>query len=52
MKLIYPLIPVGGFDFFLLDRSALLAFNNIDNRGIFIQGDVVKLEMSIVFFTL
>lgn len=49
MKLIYPLIPKGGFDFFLLDRSALLAFNNIDNRGRFIQGDVVKLEMPIVF---
>jgi dolichol-phosphate mannosyltransferase len=49
MKLIYPLIPKGGFDFFLLDRSTLLAFNNIVNRGRFIQGDVVKLEMPIVF---
>ena len=49
MKLIYPLIPKGGFDFFLLDRSALLAFNSIDKGGRFIQGDVVKLKLPIVF---
>jgi dolichol-phosphate mannosyltransferase len=49
MKLIYPLIPKGGFDFFLFDRSALLLFNAIDKGGRFIQGDVVKLNMPIVF---
>jgi glycosyltransferase involved in cell wall biosynthesis len=49
MKLIYPLIPKGGFDFFLLDRSALLVFNSIDKGGRFIQGDVVKLKLPIVF---
>ena len=49
MKLIYPLIPKGGFDFFLLDRSALLVFNAIDRGGRFIQGDVVKLKLPIVF---
>ena len=49
MKLIYPLIPKGGFDFSLLNRSALLVFNSIDKGGRFIQGDVVKLKMPIVF---
>ena len=49
MKLIYPLIPKGGFDFFLLDRSALLVFNSINKGGRFIQGDVVKLKLPIVF---
>jgi dolichol-phosphate mannosyltransferase len=49
MKLIYPLIPKGGFDFFLLDRSALLMFNAIDKGGRFIQGDVIKLKLPIVF---
>ncbi len=49
MKLIYPLIPKGGFDFFLLDRSALLVFNSIDKGGRFIQGDVVKLKLPIEF---
>lgn len=49
MKLIYPLIPKGGFDFFLLERSALLVFNAIDRGGRFIQGDVVKLKLPIVF---
>ena len=49
MKLIYPLIPKGGFDFFLLDQSALLIFNSIDKGGRFIQGDVVKLKLPIVF---
>jgi dolichol-phosphate mannosyltransferase len=49
MKLIYPLIPKGGFDFFILDRSALLLFNAIDKGGRFIQGDVVKLNLPIVF---
>jgi glycosyltransferase involved in cell wall biosynthesis len=49
MKLIYPLIPKGGFDFFLLDRSALLLFNAINKSGRFIQGDVIKLKLPIVF---
>lgn len=49
MKLIYPLIPKGGFDFFLLDRLALTKFNSIDKGGRFVQGDVVKLNMPIVF---
>lgn len=49
MKLIYPLIPRGGFDFFLLDRLALTKFNSIDKGGRFIQVDVVKLNMPIVF---
>lgn len=49
MKLIYPLIPKGGFDFFLLDRLALTKFNSIDKGVRFIQGDVINLNMPIVF---
>lgn len=49
IKLIYPLIPSGGFDFFLLDRSAMLPFNAIKKGGRFIQGDVVTLNFPIVF---
>ena len=38
-----PQMPRGGFDFFLLDREALNAFNEIHARNRFMQGDVLSL---------
>lgn len=49
IKLVYPTIPRGGFDFFLLDRSCIDEFNEIDKAGRFLQGDVVKLRGKKVF---
>lgn len=43
VRLIYPKIPLGGFDFFLLDYSVIIEFNNISKKGRFIQGDVIQL---------
>ncbi len=37
----YPQIPSGGFDYILLDRVVLDAFNAIDVRNRFFQGDIL-----------
>lgn len=36
-----PQVPPGGFDYLLLDRKALDAFNRVDVRNRFFQGDVL-----------
>jgi glycosyltransferase involved in cell wall biosynthesis len=41
IRLSLPQIPRGGFDVVLMDRSALDAFNSIDVRHRFFQGDVL-----------
>lgn len=49
MKYANPKMPDGGFDFVLLDRQALDAFNQIDERNRFFQGDVLWLGFSTAF---
>jgi polyisoprenyl-phosphate glycosyltransferase len=44
IRLIYPRIPLGGFDFFGLDRKAIDEFNCIKTGGRFLQGDVIQLN--------
>lgn len=41
LRLSIPQIPAGGFDFVLMDRVVLDAFNAIDVRNRFFQGDVL-----------
>jgi len=41
MKISNPKMPKGGFDYVLLDRSAIDVFNSIDERNRFFQGDVL-----------
>jgi dolichol-phosphate mannosyltransferase len=41
VRLSYPQIPPGGFDYILLDRKVLDAFNAIDVRNRFFQGDIL-----------
>jgi glycosyltransferase involved in cell wall biosynthesis len=41
VRLSYPQIPSGGFDYILLDRKVMDAFNNIDVRNRFFQGDIL-----------
>ncbi len=41
VRLSYPQMPAGGFDCILLDRVAMDAFNSIDVRNRFFQGDVL-----------
>ena len=41
VRLSYPQIPGGGFDYLLLDRRAMDAFNAIDVRNRFFQGDIL-----------
>jgi len=41
LRISLPLMPRGGFDFVLMDRCALDAFNSIDVRHRFFQGDVL-----------
>ncbi len=41
VKLSYPEMPSGGFDYVLLDRKALDAFNGIDARNRGFQGDIL-----------
>lgn len=38
-----PQMPAGGFDFFLLDREAVDAFNSVRARNRFMQGEVLSL---------
>lgn len=44
IRIIYPEIPLGGFDFFGLERKAIDEFNSTKNGGKFLQGDVIKLN--------
>lgn len=46
IRLIYPEIPLGGFDFFGMDRGAVDEFNCIEKGGRFLQGDVIQLNAS------
>lgn len=41
LRLAMPQIPKGGFDFVLMDRKAMDAFNSIDVRHRFFQGDLL-----------
>ena len=41
LRLSYPQIPAGGFDYILLDRRVLDAFNAVDVRNRFFQGDIL-----------
>jgi glycosyltransferase involved in cell wall biosynthesis len=41
LRLSIPQIPPGGFDFVLMDRTALDEFNSVDVRNRFFQGDLL-----------
>jgi len=41
VRMSYPQIPAGGFDYILLDRKVMDAFNGIDVRNRFFQGDIL-----------
>jgi dolichol-phosphate mannosyltransferase len=49
MKYVNPKMPVGGFDFLLLDRKPVNEFNKIDERNRFFQGDILWLGYTIKF---
>ena len=41
LRLSLPQIPAGGFDYILLDRTVVDAFNAVDVRNRFFQGDIL-----------
>jgi glycosyltransferase involved in cell wall biosynthesis len=41
LRLSFPQIPAGGFDYILLDRKVVDAFNAVDIRNRFFQGDIL-----------
>ena len=41
LRLSYPQIPAGGFDYILLDRKVVDAFNAVEVRNRFFQGDIL-----------
>ncbi len=41
LRLSFPQIPSGGFDFVLMDRKVMEAFNRVENRNRFFQGDLL-----------
>jgi len=41
LRLSYPQIPSGGFDYILLDRRVVDAFNAVEVRNRFFQGDIL-----------
>jgi glycosyltransferase involved in cell wall biosynthesis len=41
LRLSFPQIPPGGFDYILLDRKVVDAFNAVDVRNRFFQGDIL-----------
>jgi dolichol-phosphate mannosyltransferase len=41
LRLSYPQMPAGGFDYLLLDRKVVDAFNAVDVRNRFFQGDIL-----------
>jgi dolichol-phosphate mannosyltransferase len=49
VRLAYPQIPSGGFDYILLDRKVMDAFNAIDVRNRFFQGDILWLGYRATF---
>jgi glycosyltransferase involved in cell wall biosynthesis len=49
VRLSFPQIPAGGFDYLLIGRRALDAFNAIDVRNRFFQGDVLWLGYPTTF---
>jgi dolichol-phosphate mannosyltransferase len=49
MKIANPRMPKGGFDFVLLDRSAINVFANLDERNRFFQGDILWMGFNIKF---
>jgi glycosyltransferase involved in cell wall biosynthesis len=49
VRLSFPQIPSGGFDYILMGRRSLDAFNAIDVRNRFFQGDVLWLGYPTVF---
>ena len=44
-----PLVPNGGFDFFLLEKKAMAELNNLNERHRFFQGDILWLGFSVKF---
>jgi dolichol-phosphate mannosyltransferase len=49
IKISNPKMPKGGFDFLLIDKKALIYFNEIDERNRFFQGDILWLGFNTVF---
>jgi glycosyltransferase involved in cell wall biosynthesis len=49
VKCIFSKMPIGGFDYFLLDRFAIDKFNKIECQRRFLQGDILNLSNSIAF---
>jgi len=41
LRLSFPQMPAGGFDYILLDRKVVDAFNAVDVRNRFFQGDIL-----------
>jgi dolichol-phosphate mannosyltransferase len=41
LRMSYPQIPAGGFDYILLDRRVVDAFNSVEVRNRFFQGDIL-----------
>ena len=41
LRLSFPQIPAGGFDYILMDRKVVDAFNAVDVRNRFFQGDIL-----------
>jgi dolichol-phosphate mannosyltransferase len=49
IKISNPKMPKGGFDFLLIDKKALIYFNEIDERNRFFQGDILWLGFNTAF---
>lgn len=49
IKISNPLMPVGGFDFFLLSNQVLKEFNKLNQTNRFFQGDLLWLGFNIKF---
>jgi len=49
MRMIYPRMPGGGFDFCLLDKVCVHEMNKILDKNRFFQGDVLTLGFSVKF---
>lgn len=49
IKIATPKMPEGGFDFLLLDKKALIEYNNLDERNRFFQGDILWLGFNVMF---
>lgn len=49
IKISNPKMPKGGFDFLLIDKKALVSFNEIDERNRFFQGDILWLGFNTAF---